>query len=212
MHDLLLIGAGGHGKACLEVAESTASFNVLGFIDAAHRENFCGYPVLGNDDYIYEAIKSGTHVSFLIAIGKINSAVRIKLFERITAAGGKLATLQASTAYVSGRSVIGAGSIVMHHAMVNSNAQVGVNVIINNKALIEHDSIIGAHTHISTGAIINGTCTIGERVYVGSNAVVSNNITIASDVIIGAGAVVIKDITEAGTFAGVPARKLYDAR
>lgn len=50
---------------------------------------------------------------------------------------------------------------------------------------------------------------IGSNVHLCSNAVILGDITITDNVTIGAGAIVLKDITEAGTYVGIPARRVY---
>lgn len=45
-------------------------------------------------------------------------------------------------------------------------------------------------------------------IILGTGAVVNNNLSIVPDCMIGAGAVIIHSITQAGTYVGVPARKI----
>jgi len=210
--DIILVGAGGHGKACLEVIESRKNYRIKGFIDAigAGKRMVLGYPILGEDHLIDEQAKL-EGLQFLVTVGQIKSAAtRIKIFEHILKAGGKLATVIASTAIVSRTAKLEEGTIAMHYAMVNADAHIGKNVILNNKCLIEHDCVIGDHVHISTGALINGSCSIGSRVFVGSGAVLKNDVHIGNDVVIGAGSYVRKSILERGIYSGNPAKKVAD--
>ena len=62
--------------------------------------------------------------------------------------------------------------------------------------------------HISVGAHVAGNVTVGSRTWVGAGATISNNVCICEDCMIGAGAVVVKDLEEAGTYVGVPARRI----
>ena len=207
--NLILVGAGGHAKACIEVIESTEEFTIKGLVDQnAAMKSLLGYPILGKDELIdQQATLSNTY--FLITVGQIKSAgTRIKIFEHITNAGGQLATIIAASAVVSARAKIGAGTIVMQQVLVNADAVIGENVILNNKALIEHDCRIGDHVHISTGALINGACTIGNSVFIGSGAVIKNGISICDDVIIGAASYVRESITKKGIYAGNPAQRI----
>lgn len=205
INKLLLIGGGGHCKACIDVIEST-SFEIAGVVDKK-KGKVLNYEVIGNDDDLENMIKEGR--SFLITVGQIkSSAPRIHLFEKIKQLNGKLATVVASSATVSKYCTIGEGTIIMHQALVNSATKIGSNCIINSKALVEHDCTIGDHTHISTAAVINGDCVIGSRVFIGSNSVIAQGMHIADDVVIGAGSVVVKNITQPGMFAGNPAKKI----
>lgn len=205
---LILIGGGGHCKACIDVIETNNQYSIAGILDRNKQkgQQVLHYPILG-DDAMIDAF-ADKH-PFLVTLGWIKDAsARIQLYASIRAIGGVLATIFSSLAYVSRNAQVGDGTIVMHGAYINAGAVVGNNCIINTKALVEHDATIGDHTHISTGAIVNGGCRIGDEVFVGSNAVIVNGVHIASGAIIGAGAIVHRDITKAGVYAGSPARNL----
>jgi sugar O-acyltransferase (sialic acid O-acetyltransferase NeuD family) len=205
--DLILIGGGGHCKACIDVIESQKGFKIKGLIDLKKSaEGVLNYEIIGVDKDVAKFINTKT--SFLIAIGSIKDAKnRAQKFLSLKKLGAQFAVVISSLAHVAKSASIQEGTIVMHKALVNADARVGANCIINTAALIEHDVTIGDHCHISTGAIINGRCTIGKRVFIGSNSVIAHNVDIADDVIIGAGAVVIRSINKAGTYVGNPARK-----
>jgi UDP-3-O-[3-hydroxymyristoyl] glucosamine N-acyltransferase len=104
--------------------------------------------------------------------------------------------------------VIEEGSCVFAGAVLNPFVLIGKGVIVNTLASIDHHSSIGSFTHICPGAVLAGNVILGEGCFVGAGAVISNQIHIINDVTLGAGAVVVKSIEEAGTYVGVPARKL----
>lgn len=206
MKNLILVGGGGHCKSVIEVAES-AGYSILGILDMPELvgNSVLGYKVIGSDDDI---AKFADEAEFIITVGFIkNPAARIRIFEMIRNAGGRFATLIASTAKVSRHAQIGEGSVVMHNAFVNAGAMVGVNCIINTASNLEHDVAIGDNTHVSTGVMVNGDCKVGERVFIGSQSVIVNGITICDDAIIGAGSVVHRPIDSAGIYFGNPAKR-----
>ena len=202
---LILIGGGGHCKSVIEVTEN-AGYDIKGILDMPEdvgKEVLPGYRVIGTDDDIPQYVEE---CDFLITVGFIkNPALRIKLYNKVKNAGGKLATVIASTAHVSKYATIGEGTVVMHNAFVNAGAKIGDNCIINTFADIEHDAEIGDQCHISTGTMVNGECKIGENCFIGSQSVCANCIAIASDIIVGAGSVVRKSIRMKGIYAGNPA-------
>ena len=205
MHkNLILVGGGGHCRSLIDVAES-AGYTVLGVLDMPEdigKEILSTHVVGTDDDIPYWVDKA----EFLISVGFIKDpSTRIRLYDRIKKAGGKLATVVASTAYVSRYAILGEGTVVMHHAFVNAGARVGDNVILNTFADIEHDSVIGDQCHISTGAVINGGCRVGNRCFIGSQSVLVQGVSIADDIIVGAGSVVIKSLLEKGVYSGHPA-------
>lgn len=202
---LILIGGGGHCKSVIEVAES-AGYEIKGILDMpdeVDKEVLPGHKVIGTDDEIPQYVEE---CDFIITVGFIkNPALRIKLYNKVKAAGGRLATIIASTAHVSKYAELGEGTVIMHQAFVNAGAKIGDNCIINTFVNIEHDAEVGNHCHISTGTMVNGECKIGENCFIGSQSVCANCIEIASDIIVGAGSVVRKSIRVKGIYAGNPA-------
>lgn len=202
---LILIGGGGHCKSVIEVAES-AGYDIKGILDMPDevgKEVLPGHKVIGTDDEIPQYVEE---CDFIITVGFIkNPALRIKLYNKVKAAGGRLATIIASTAHVSKYAELGEGTVIMHHAFVNAGAKIGDNCIINTFVNIEHDAEVGNQCHISTGTMVNGECKIGENCFIGSQSVCANCIEIASDIIVGAGSVVRKSIRVKGIYAGNPA-------
>lgn len=202
---LILIGGGGHCKSVIEVAES-AGYEIKGILDMPDevgKEVLSGHKVIGTDDEIPQYVEE---CDFIITVGFIkNPALRIKLYNKVKAAGGRLATIIASTAHVSKYAELGEGTVIMHQAFVNAGAKIGDNCIINTFVNIEHDAEVGNQCHISTGTMVNGECKIGENCFIGSQSVCANCIEIASDIIVGAGSVVRKSIRVKGIYAGNPA-------
>lgn len=204
MKPLVLIGGGGHCKSVIEAAES-AGFQILGVLDVPENVGkvVLSTSIIGTDDdipiYVDEA-------AFVITVGFVKDpSIRTKCYNTIKTLGGQLATVIASTAYVSKYARIDEGSVVLHQAFVNAGAVVGKNTIVNTAANIEHDVVIGDHCHISTGAMINGGCKIGERCFIGSQSVLANGITLNDDIIVGAGTFVRESISEKGIYYGNPA-------
>lgn len=202
---LVLVGGGGHCKSVIEAAES-AGYSILGVLDMPEEvgKKILSTKVIGTDDDIPSYVDKA---EFVITVGFIkNPAIRINLYNKIKEAGGKLATIIASTAYVSKYAEIGEGTVVLHQAFVNAGAKVGKNVILNTAINIEHDAVIGDHCHISTGTMVNGGAQVADSVFVGSQSVINQGVKIkVGGAIFASGSVVNKDITGRGIYAGNPA-------
>ena len=202
--NLILVGGGGHCKSVIEAAES-AGYNILGVLDTPENvgKQVLAYSVIGTDDDVPQYVDKA---EFVITVGFIkNPAIRIKLYNKVKEAGGKLATVIAPTAHVSKYSTIGEGTVVMHQVFVNAGAHIGANCIINTFCNIEHDAQIGDQCHISTGTMVNGDCKVGDRCFIGSQSVLANGIAIGEDIIVGAASFVRKSISEKGIYSGNPA-------
>ena len=197
MDEIILIGAGGHARACIDVVELSGKFKVVGLVEKneVNDQGNLGYPIIGTDDDLQEIHQK--HNNALITVGQIKSAeTRIKLFQLLKEIGYVLPVIVSPRAYVSKHAQIGHGTIVMHGSVVNANVKIGKNCIINNNTLIEHDAIIGDHCHIATGAIVNGAVTVGSQSFIGSGVVTKQKISIGKNCIIGAGCVIKKDVQD----------------
>lgn len=192
---IILVGAGGHCRSCIEVIESQNQFQIAGVVGTASEQgsSICGYSVIGTDDDLPDLFRK--HPRALVAVGQIKSAVtRQRIFRTLRDLKFQTPDIHASSTITSRHSSVGEGTIVMHRAIINAGARVGENSIINSCALIEHDAEIGDHCHISTGAIVNGDAMIGSGTFVGSGAVVLQGVRVGENSIIGAQALVVKDL------------------
>lgn len=201
---LILLGAGGHARACIDVIEQQGHFKVVGLVGLPDQvgDEIFGYPVFSSDEKLSEIALSFRFA--LIAVGQIKSSVsRIRLFEDGVKLGFEFPRIVSPHAHVSPHAVIGAGTIVMHGAIVNAGATIGENCIINSRALIEHDSIIEDHCHISTGSVINGSVAIGRGSFIGSGSIIKEGIKIGRDCIVGMGCFVRHDVKDRTRFLSV---------
>lgn len=197
--EVIIIGAGGHGKVIADIVEKKEDI-VLGFLDDARQENILQYPILGRiDDCINYKDKW-----FVIGIG--NNSVRKLIAEKYREL--HYYTAIHPSANISTNVKVDAGTCIMAGASVNTSAVIKKHCIINTNAVIEHDCTIEDYVHISPGCAICGTVHIGRAAHIGAGATIINNHNIHEDVIIGAGGVVDRDITESGVYAGVPVKKI----
>jgi sugar O-acyltransferase (sialic acid O-acetyltransferase NeuD family) len=200
---LLLIGAGGHARACIDVIEQHGKFQIAGLVglpEEMHSRHF-GYAVTATDDDLQ--ILAREYRYSLIALGQVSSPVsRIRLFQQVTDFGFKSPIIIAPSAHVSRHATIGAGTIVMHGAIVNAGAKVGSNCIINTRALIEHGATVADHCHISTGAILNGDVRVGTGSFVGSGSVIKEGVTLGARCVVGLGLSVRHNQADHARFVG----------
>ena len=195
MDEIILIGAGGHARACIDVIELAGQYKIAGLVekDESNSERNLGYPIVGTDEDLSNLRKKYQYA--LITVGQIKSAkTRVQLFNLVKNLEYKLPLIVSPRSHVSRRSKIGDGTIIMHDVIVNINSKIGKNCIINNRSLIEHDAIIGNHCHIATGAIINGEVSVGDKTFIGSGAITKQRISINNNCIIGAGVILKNDV------------------
>ena len=182
---IILLGAGGHASACIDVIEQEDKFIIAGLIGLEHElGSFVnGYEVIATDDSLTTIQRKISNA--IVTLGQIKSPEpRKSLYRKALSVGFNLATVISPLSYISRTAQIGAGTIVMHGAMVNSRVKIGMNCIVNSKSLIEHDSRVSDHCHVSTGAILNGGVYVGEGSFVGSGALIKQGVSVKSDAVI----------------------------
>ncbi len=200
--NLILVGAGGHARSCIDVIEDGDRFQIAGFVaddqdDSA--DKIFRYSKIGQDSDLQD-LKRRYDFAFIV-VGQIHSPnPRKLLFAKILSIGFKVPVIISSRAYVSKRAKVGEGTIVMHGAVVNSGVKIGRNCIINSMALIEHDTTIGDHCHISTGVRLNGGTNIGSDSFIASGTVVKHGVRIGSNCFVGMGSLVTHDLADGTKF------------
>jgi len=200
---IILIGAGGHAHACIDVIEQHGQYQISGLVgmsEEMHTRHF-GYSVIATDGDLPQLAKDYQYA--LIAVGQIQTPDhRMRLYQQAIKLGFQLPVIIAPTAHVSRHATIGAGTIAMHGAIVNAGARVGNNCIINTRALLEHDATVQDHCHISTGAILNGDVHIGAGSFVGSGSVIKEGILLGKRCVVGIGLSVRHSQVDQARFVG----------
>ncbi|OOQ92651.1 acetyltransferase [Bacillus cereus] len=201
---LLIIGASGHGKVVADIALKMNKWKEILFLD--DNENIktsMGIEVIGKSMDVFKYMND---CDFFIGIG--NNSIREDIQSKLEAKGASLPTLIHPSAVIGEQVELAAGTIVMAGCVINCCTKIGKGCIINTSSIIEHDNLIENYVHISPGVNLAGTVKIGKGTWLGIGSTVSNNINVVSGCNIGAGTIVIRDITEAGTYVGVPARRV----
>jgi sugar O-acyltransferase (sialic acid O-acetyltransferase NeuD family) len=201
--ELILIGAGGHSRSCIDTIEQEGKYRIGGLVGLNQDvgSSQFGYEVLATDSELDDLAKQFQYA--FLAIGQIHSPEpRIRLYEKLVAAGFVLPSIVAPSAYVSPHAKVGAGTIVMHGAILNAGVTVGNNCIINTQALLEHDSQVSDHCHISTGAILNGDTSVGTGSFVGSAAVIKEGVSVGAGSLVGMGLALRHNLGDACQYLG----------
>jgi sugar O-acyltransferase (sialic acid O-acetyltransferase NeuD family) len=202
---LILFGAGGHTRSCIEVIERCGTYEIAGLVGLPQEvgASNLGYRVIAADSDLLSL--AGRFRFALVTVGQIRSAdARIQLYRRLIEAGFELPTIISPMAHVSPHASLGHGSIVMHGAVVNAGAEIGRNCIINTRALIEHDAAVGDHCHIATGAILNGSVRVGSGTHMGSGSIIKEGVSVGGNCIVGMGLSVRHDLPAGTRFVGEP--------
>lgn len=204
MSRVLVVGAGGHAKVCIESLVD-AGHVVVGAVsrDGLPVEGF-PVPVVGVDvDVAAVAAAHGADAVF-VAVG--DNAQRASVRRNCVDSGLAEVSAISKSALVSVSADLGGGVAVMAGAVVNASTQVCAGAIVNSRASVDHDCVVGADAHIAPGAVVAGGVRIGAGVLVGVGAKVLPNLTIGDGAVVGGGAMVVADVPPGATVVGVPAR------
>lgn len=207
MNDLVIVGAGGHGR---EVLGTVAALNadhprwtVRGFVDDAptHTERVerLGLRILGGvDDCAAFADR--------YALGIGTSATRRMLVERLAAQACGAVSVVHPDAWIGDDVRLGDGVVVFARCTITTNVSIGRHTHLNVGCAVQHDAVVGDFVQMSPGVLVNGDCRIGDDTFLGSGAVVTRGVRIGRRARIGAGAVVLNDVADDTTVVGTPAR------
>jgi sugar O-acyltransferase (sialic acid O-acetyltransferase NeuD family) len=195
---MLIYGAGGHARvlmSCLRASDLK--------IDAVFDDDECKSEILHlpvEKQYQPENFK---FKPLLIAIG--DNLTRYQIAQRISHRFGQLIHPSALVDYSV---LIGAGTVILHRAIVQAGARIGRHVIINTGATIDHDCQVEDFVHIAPGSILCGNTSIGAFSLIGAGSVIVPGTHIGSHCHIAAGSVITRNIPDGSIVRGNPGRIL----
>lgn len=193
MKKIILIGAGGHAKSCIDVIEGMKQFKITCLLEKKTGIQLTQYKKIVYNKKNLIGLKEKNKFA-LICFGQIKKKYdRQKVYEELKELGYKFPIIKSKTSYVSKTANISDGSIIMHRSVVNAYVKIGFNNIINTGSIIEHDVSIGNHNHIAPGAIINGNVKIGNNCFIGSGSIIRQGMIIKNNSFIQAGEVILKN-------------------
>ncbi len=207
MIQVIGIGAGGHAKVVLDILRLMNAYQIVGLLDpACLGTSVDGILVLGGDELLPRLRADGVSSAFVGVGGVGDNTLRIRLYEKVQAAGYTFIQAIHPTSVLAPSVQLGQGITIMAGTIINPDTRIGDNVIINTGAIVEHDCEIEAHAHISPGAVLCGGVRVGMGAHVGAGATVRQYVTIGMRAVVGAGAMVINDVPPGVVVLGVPAR------
>lgn len=201
---LIIIGAGGHGRVCAEVAKA-AGLTVVGFCDTGKGigETVNAIPVVASGPGDLPTAYGPSETELFIAIG--DNDRRAELSAEAADLGYRLPALMHPSAIVSETASVGDGTVLMPAIVINANSRIGRGCIVNTAATLDHDNALEDFVQISPGVHSAGTVRYGARTFVGTGAAIIPGISIGVGAVIGAGATVVRDVADGVRVVGVPA-------
>ncbi len=206
---LVLLGAGGHAKVLLSLAQA-AGLELLGVCDPVLSSqgvsHWRGIRVLGGDEALDTLDPES--VGLINGVGQlVGGKARRKIFASLKAKGFQFPALVHPTAWVDNTAILHEGVQIMAGVVIQADVVIGLNSIINTRAGIDHDCCLGANVHVAPGATLCGGVQVQDRAFIAGGATVIQGLTVGEDAVVGAGAVLARDLAARQILLGPAARK-----
>lgn len=204
--EIIIVGAGGHGKVVLDVLRAAGQYKPVGFVDAD--ASLAGttvgdLPVVGPVNTLPH-LRQQRVKRAIIAIGDNRTRVRYAVLLREQ--GFDLVNAIHPAASISPSAVLGVNVVVAAQAAICTEARIADSVIINTGAVVDHECVIAEGVHVAPKVCLAGRVRVGACAFMGIGANVIQCMSVGEYATIGAGAVVIQDVPAYSTAVGVPAR------
>lgn len=204
--DVVIIGAGGHGKVVLDVLRAAALHKPIGFLDADPSligTEISGLGVLGAIN-ILPKLRQRKVRGAIVAIG--DNRTRLRYADLLREQGFELLSAVHPSASVSPSATLGANVVIAPQAALCTEARVGDCVIVNTAAVVDHECVIEQGVHVAPGVHLAGRVRVGACAFIGMGANVLQCLSIGAHATLGAGAVALRDVPPYATAVGVPAK------
>lgn len=209
---VVVVGASGFGRECLDVLEAMISsgknLEILGVLDDFPSEENLdrlkvrGINYLGNVDAFL--MRVGPGIQYLVGIG--SPSIRKHIVEKFNSAGIQPFTAIHPRSSIGSQAAIGPGSVVCSGVTISTNVTTGRHVHLNPCAIVGHDSVLKDFVSVNPGGVVSGEVIVGEGVLIGATALILQQLHVAQNSVIGAGSVVTKSVPSSVVVKGIPGR------
>ena len=204
---MIIFGAGGIGKAALDIFESNG-VSVYCFLDdndSLHNTEIKEVSILGGteDDEFLKFIGKKCEAFVAEDDNKVRKSLVEMLIEH-----KKVMPVNAvhSNVSLSDNSSIGHGNFINHGVKIGSFASLGSHCILHSGAIIEHEARLGDFVQVGAGSVINSGVEVGNEAFIGSGVAIVSGVSIGPGARIGAGSVVVASVKAKQTVFGNPAK------
>lgn len=177
---LIIIGAGGGAKMCIDTLSESTEFKVIGLLDDNVNlgKVILGVPVVGKVKSVYKLLALNIF-SFVIAFGILEKRkVRFDLYQTLKKMGCKFPNVIHSKSIIEKSVELGEGNVILAGSNIGSCVKIGNLNYINNNTLISHDCTLNDNIHVAPGAVLASSINIDSHVLIGMNTTIYYGLTI----------------------------------
>jgi sugar O-acyltransferase (sialic acid O-acetyltransferase NeuD family) len=171
---LVILGAGGGAKMCIDSIDNTSEYRVVGLLDDNIEvgTKILGIPVIGNINCIDSLLKLNIY-DFVVAFGVLeNRKNRFTTYQVLKKLGCRFPNIIHPKSIIEKSVELGEGNVFLAGSNIGSCAKVGNLNYINNNALISHDCVLFDNIHVAPGAVVASSVRIESNVLIGMNATI----------------------------------------
>ena len=180
---LVILGAGGHGRAVADLAVA-CDWTVAGFTDPGAGPGTPMVGVIGQDTDLPTFVRERVVDGGVVGVGALDLRLRAELFRRLDESGMFIASLIHPRAILSPGTVVGRGVVVFAGSILGASVSVGDNAVVYSGAIAEHGCQIADHAYLSPGVILSGAVRV-ERYVVAVDAGRALNPTLVEGQLVG---------------------------
>lgn len=195
---IIILGAGGHARVCIETLRHMATFEIAGLAtnDREIGDEVLGVPVLARDTEFPELFSRGFRFA-VNGIGSVEQHIRRwQFFLGLKNAGFFLPNLVHPRATVEPSASLGEGNQILAGANVGSGVRIASNCIVNSGAAVLHDSVLCDNVHVAPGAMLAGGVVVGHDTLIGMGVKVLMGVRIGSGATICSGCIVKRNVAD----------------
>lgn len=163
--NLLILGAGSHGRAVYEIAVKLGVFQKIKFLD----DNISGENIIGKTDDV-KRFRDQFNCCF-VAIG--NNEIRCRLGELAISLNYIIPRIISPEASIANNDVeIGIGTVVFPQANVNLGSHIGKFNILASNSMIGFEATTGDYVHCDSGSILGRKSVVPDMTTVETGEIV----------------------------------------
>lgn len=206
---VIIFGAGGLGKATIEIFQSN-NVLVYCFLDddeKLHNTDIAEVKVMGDtEDHGFLKL-IGKKCDAFVAINE--REVRRKYFKMLKERR-KIMPANAihQRATISSNAYFSYGIFANAGTVVGSFAKVGQGCILHSHSVVDYEAQLGEFVYLGAGSVIHARATVEDDVFIGAGVTIAGPLTIGKGARIGAGSVVIEPVAPGATVFGNPAKAI----
>ncbi|MBR9853694.1 MAG: acetyltransferase [Algicola sp.] len=208
MKKVVIFGASGHAKVCIDILERSGGYKIIGLLDSLKPKGLkvFGYPILGDFTVIPDLLKNASELEFFVAIG--DNWTRHQIVQKLIEIHPKSVFVNAiHPDAIIGKGVeLGNGIMIMAGSIVNADSSLEDFTIVNTRSSVGHESKLKKYSSLAPNCTLAGNVVVGSFSAISISATILNGRRIGNHTIIGAGSLVVEDADDFSVCYGVPAK------